>query len=106
MTDVHPLLRALVARVLGDDGTAPLELRRSAFDCAGLSDPIRRLIEKVAYHSCQVTDEDFAAVRAAGLSEDQIFEIVVCAAVGHASRHYDSALAAMAGALGEGGSPR
>ena len=31
-----------------------------------------------------MTDEDVAAVRAAGLSEDQIFEIVVCAAVGQA----------------------
>jgi len=57
------------------------------------------LIEKVARHSYKVTDEDVAAVRAAGLSEDQIFEIVVCAAVGQASRQYASALAALASAV-------
>jgi AhpD family alkylhydroperoxidase len=32
---------------------------------------------------------------ASGLSEDQIFEIVVCAAVGQATRQYDAALAAL-----------
>jgi DNA-binding transcriptional ArsR family regulator len=29
----------------------------------------------------KVTDEDFAAARASGLTEDQVFELVVCAAV-------------------------
>jgi alkylhydroperoxidase/carboxymuconolactone decarboxylase family protein YurZ len=47
-----------------------------------------------------VTDEDAAAVRAAGLSEDQIFEIMVCGAVGAADRQYKSALAALAEATG------
>jgi hypothetical protein len=32
---------------------------------------------------------------ASGLSEDQIFEIVVCAAVGQATRQYDTAFAAL-----------
>jgi len=48
-----------------------------------------------------MTDEDIAAVRAAGLSEDQIFEIVICAAIGQASRQYTSALAALASATEE-----
>jgi hypothetical protein len=34
-------------------------------------------------------------VRAAGLSEDQVFEIVVCAAVGQADRQYRAALDAL-----------
>jgi alkylhydroperoxidase/carboxymuconolactone decarboxylase family protein YurZ len=55
----------------------------------------------VANHAYQVTDGDIAAVRAAGLSEDQIFEIVVCAAVGQASRQCTSALAALASATDE-----
>jgi alkylhydroperoxidase/carboxymuconolactone decarboxylase family protein YurZ len=54
------------------------------------------LIEKVANHAYRVTNEDVAAVRAAGLGEDQIFEIVICAAVGQASRQYADALAALA----------
>ena|SRR4029077_4965656 len=79
MTDITQLHRALVARVLDSDGTSPPGLRRAAFDNAGLSEPIRTLIEKVAYRAYSVTDEDIAAVRAAGLTEDPIFEIVVCA---------------------------
>ena len=106
MTDITQLHRALVARVLDRDGKAPPELRRAAFDNAGLSEPTRTLIEKVAYHANLVTDEDVAAVRAAGLSEDQIFETVVCAAVGQSNRRYNSALAAVARATGETGSLR
>jgi hypothetical protein len=102
MSDITQLHRALIARVLDGDGKAPTELRRAAFDNAGLGEPMRTLIEKVAYHAYRVTDEDVAAVRAAGLSEDQIFEIVVCAAIGQASREYKNAFAALASATEEG----
>jgi alkylhydroperoxidase family enzyme len=43
----------------------------------------------------KVTDEDIAAARASGLSEDEIFEFVVCAAIGQATRQYNAALAAL-----------
>ena len=42
-----------------------------------------------------MTDGDIAAVRAAGLSEDQIFEIVICAAIGAANRQYERAIVAV-----------
>jgi hypothetical protein len=98
MPEIAHLYRELVARVLEGDGKATPELRRAAFENANLGEPIHTLIDKVVRHSYQVTDEDIAVVRAAGLSEDQIFEIVVCAAVGQASRQYASALAALASA--------
>ena len=60
------------------------------------------LIDKVAKHAHQVTDEDIAAARASGISEDQIFEMVVCAAIGQASRQYDTALEALEAATKEG----
>lgn len=100
MSDISELYRALVARSLGGDGHAPPRLRRAAFENKGLDEPFRTLIEKVALHADTVTDADVAAVRAAGLSEDQVFEIVVCAAVGQAGRQYDGALAALADATG------
>lgn len=103
MSDITQLHRALIARVLDGNGKAPTELRRAAFDNAGLDEPMRTLIQKVAYHAYRVTDEDVAAVRVAGLSEDQIFEIVVCAAIGQASRQYENALAALASAQGQRG---
>ncbi len=43
----------------------------------------------------RVTDEDVAAARESDLSEDQVFEIVACAAIGEATRQYDTALAAL-----------
>ncbi len=101
MPEIARLHRELVARVLEGNGKAASDLRRAAFDNAGLSEPITTLIEKVAEHAYQVTDEDVVAVRAAGLSEDQIFEIVVCAAIGQASRQYANALAALASAMEE-----
>jgi hypothetical protein len=101
MSDITQLHRALIARVLDGTGKAPTELRRAAFDNAGLDEPMRTLIQKVAHHADRVTDEDVAAVRAAGMSEDQIFEIVVCAAIGQASRQYQNALAALASAKGQ-----
>jgi hypothetical protein len=103
VTDISQLHRALVARVLDSDAKAPSEMRRAAFGNAGLSGPTRTLIDKVAHRAWAVTDEDVAAVRAAGLSEDQIFEIVVCAAIGQADRQYASARAALAEATEEGG---
>jgi hypothetical protein len=101
MAEIAQLHRELVARVLEGNGKAAPELRRAAFENAGLSEPIRTLIEKVAHRAYQITDGDVAAVRTAGLSEDQIFEIVICAAIGHASRQYSSALAALARATNE-----
>ena len=99
MSEIAQLQRELVARVLEGDGKAAPELRHAAFENAGFGEPVQTLIEKVAERSYQVTDGDIAAVRAAGFSEDEIFEIVVCAAVGQASRQYASALAALAGAV-------
>lgn len=101
MTEITELHRELVNRVLGGNGEATPALRRGAFDNADLDEPIRTLVDKVANHAYRVTDEDVGAVRAAGLSEDQIFEIVVCAAIGQASRQYTNALAALASATEE-----
>jgi alkylhydroperoxidase family enzyme len=56
---------------------------------------MRTLLSEVAEHPTNVTDEDFAAARASGLSEDQIFEMVVSAAIGQATRQYNTALAAL-----------
>ncbi|MPZ57049.1 MAG: hypothetical protein GEU91_11245 [Rhizobiales bacterium] len=76
----------LVARILGGDGEAPPAWRRAAFDNSGLAEPLSALVDKVARHAHRVTDQDIAAAKASGLSEDQVFEIVVCAAVGQATR--------------------
>lgn len=76
-------------------------VRRAAFDNGGISEPLGALVSKVAMRAHRVTDEDVATAKAAGFSEDQVFEAVVCAAVGQASRQYESALAALVAATGK-----
>lgn len=101
MTDIAQMQRELVARVVDSSAAStPRELRRSAFDNAGLDEPVQTLVSKVAARAYAVNDADVAAVRAAGLSEDQVFEVVVCAAVGAAHRQYVNATAALAEATG------
>src|SRR5262249_32288344 len=88
--------KALVERVLTGPAQASLELRRAAFDNQGAAEPVRTLIDTIAKHAYQITDEDVAAVKAAGVSEDEIFELTICAALGQATRQLDAALAALA----------
>ena len=90
--------RALEDRFLNGEGRASPEQRARAFGNAGLDAPLDGLIGKVATRPTQVTDADFAAARAAGCTEDELFELVVCAAVGQSARLYDAGLAALADA--------
>lgn len=90
--------RALVDRVLSGPGQASADQRARAFRNDGLDPPVDALIGKVATRPAQVTEADFAAAQAAGLSEDQLFELVICAAVGQSARLYDAGLAALAAA--------
>lgn len=98
--------RGLVERVLGGEGRASAEVRGGAFagsSGVGLPEGVRGLVGKVAGTPALVTEADFAAGRAAELSEDQLFEVVVCAAVGQATRQYEAGLAALDEALGSPG---
>jgi hypothetical protein len=91
--------RALQDRVLHGEGRASPEQRARAFGNTGLPEPLDGLLGKVAARPTQVTDADFAAARAAGFTEDELFELVICAAVGQSARLYDAGLAALADAL-------
>jgi len=102
MSNIGSARKALVARILDGEGTASRAQRRAAFDGAGLTGPVGVLVEKVCKRAHEVTDEDVAAPRASNLGEDEVFEIVVCAAVGEATRLLESALAALRVAGKEG----
>jgi hypothetical protein len=93
---------ALVDRVLNGAGKASPEQRARAFSDTDVPPPLQALIGKVATRPAQVTDADFAAAKASGFSEDQLFELVVCAAVGQSARLYEAGLAALAEATGSG----
>lgn len=59
---------------------------------------IRDLGEKIHGGAWRVTEADIAAVRAAGLSEDEVFDLVVAASVGAAKMRLDAAMGALAAA--------
>ena len=100
MSDITSMHTSLVARVLEGEGQASPEIRRAAFNNEGLPEPIGKFVEKVAHNARMVTDADVETLRKADLSEDQIYEIVVCAAIGQATRQYRNALAALSAATG------
>lgn len=98
------LYQDLIAGLLGPDGEAPQDWRRAAFDNIGPeNDRIRELVGKVATAPTGVTDLDFRHAAEVGLSDDQIWELVICAAVGQAARGYENAIHALAGIIEEGG---
>lgn len=95
MSDIGKARTALVRRILEGQGTVSPSDRRAAFNNSGLAGAVAALADKVASDPDGVTDGDIAAAKGSGLCEDQIFEIVVCAAIGQANRQYDAALSAL-----------
>jgi len=101
MSNIGEARKVVVARILEGEGHASHAQRKAAFDNAGLVEPLRTMVDKVARSARTVTDQDVAAARASGLSEDQIFELIVCAAIGQAVRQDDAARAALEAATKE-----
>jgi alkylhydroperoxidase family enzyme len=95
MADIRQGRAALTKRILEGDGRSSAADRKAAFANDGVPDAARALVEKVSKQAAKISDADVAAVKAAGLTEDQIFELVVCAAVGQSTRQYETAMAAL-----------
>jgi hypothetical protein len=99
MSNIEQARKALLQRVLEGGGKTSSVERQSAFNNSGLAESIRLLVDKVARAAQTITNEDFERATQSGLSEDQIFEIVACAAIGQANRQYDVARIALETAL-------
>src|SRR5688500_10878941 len=95
-----PRVEALVRTVLEAPGRLDAKLRRAAFERGELPEPLGSLVAKIHRNAWKVTDEDVAAARAAGWSQDQLFELIVCAAVGASKERLDAGLRALADAGG------
>jgi alkylhydroperoxidase family enzyme len=99
MSDTVTRLRnAAVERAVRGPGKSSADVRRAAFDHANVPAAAAALVDKIVHAAWTISDEDIDAARAGGLSEDEIFEITVCAAYGQATRQLDAALAALAAA--------
>jgi hypothetical protein len=96
---VHEKANALrlrvIERAVHGPGAADHADRRAAFENQDVDGRARALVAKVSANAWKMTDNDVAAAKAAGLTEDQVFELAVCAALGQATRQLDAALAAV-----------
>ena len=86
---------ALRGRVLQGPGVVDVATRAAAFEGVGVPDELASYVEKVVKHAYKVTDSDIERLRAAGYSEDAIFEITVAAALGAGVRRYEAGVKAM-----------
>jgi hypothetical protein len=83
--------------VFGSPGVSGLAERAAAASADGLPPPLDACVAKVDGAAYRITDADVAALKAAGCSEDEIFEVTVAAAVGAALRSLDAGLHAVRG---------
>ena len=58
---------------------------------------LRRYVETIGRHAYRITESDIAALRQAGWSEDEIFEVSISAAVGAGMSRLERGLAALRG---------
>jgi hypothetical protein len=91
MSDIGSRRKALTTRILDGEGAASCARRRAAYD--GTLPGV--LLEKVRVSAHEVTEKDVVGACESGASEDEVFELVICAAVGEATRQLESALAAL-----------
>jgi hypothetical protein len=91
------LLAALRRAVLQSPGQTDRAIRTAAASGGFLSEPVGAYVAKVRDQSYRITASDIEELATAGLSEDQIFEITVAAALGAACRSLDAGLRALRG---------
>jgi hypothetical protein len=95
MADKRQLRDELTRNVADRDATAPAATRKAALANEGLDGPRKAFVDKVTRTAYKVTPEDIEALKAAGVAEDEIFELAVCAAIGEANRQLDAAMLAL-----------
>jgi len=93
--DPHATLRNnVIKRVLDGAGAAAPARRRDAFDRKDVPPELQTLIDKVEAHAYKVTDDDVRQLQAK-YSDDELFEIIVSAALGASERRLVAGLEAL-----------
>jgi alkylhydroperoxidase family enzyme len=91
------LRRAVTARAAALSGQTTGQIAGASDTVAPIPPVLAPYVDKVARHAYQVTDGDLAALAAAGLSEDAVFEVTVAAATGAGLARLERGLAALKG---------
>ncbi len=93
--DPHAILRKNVIKtVLDGAGVAAPSQRRVAFEGKGAAAELQSLIDKVDAHAYKVTDDDLRRLQQT-YSDDELFEIIVSAALGASERRLLAGLEAL-----------
>jgi alkylhydroperoxidase family enzyme len=99
------LFERLREAVLHRPGALDPAVRRAIAENRDVPQALAPYVTKVHRHAYKVTDEDVASLRAAGTSEDEIFEATVAAAVGAGTTRLEAALAALSRVRRPGNAP-
>ena len=95
MDDPHAMLRdRILESVLSGRGESDPAVRDAAANAVGLPADLQAVVEKIHRHAYKVTDEDISRLQAK-YSDDQLFEIVVSAALGASRQRLRAGLAAL-----------
>ncbi|MET8845971.1 hypothetical protein [Amycolatopsis sp. NPDC004625] len=89
-TDLGDVAQNLRHAVLEASGETDRPTRTAALDGDELPEPLQSYAAKVRDASYKITDADVDELKAAGYSEDAIFEMTAAAAIGAALRSYDA----------------
>ena len=93
--DPHASLRdGVLKTVLEGPGESSPAIRQAVADGRGVPDDLQELVDKIHRHAYKVTDEDIALAQAK-YGDDQMFEIVVSAALGASRQRLLAGLAAL-----------
>jgi alkylhydroperoxidase family enzyme len=90
-------VQALRDAVLEGPGELEGAVRKAAAANGEVPAAAAAYVQKVVRHAYKVTDEDVAALLASGMSEDQVFELTVSAAMGAGLLRLDAGMAALKG---------
>jgi hypothetical protein len=95
MTDPHAAIRDRVYRTVFDGpGRTDPALRRAVAENRAVPPELAALVDKVHRHAYKVTDEELARLRTT-YDDDELFEIVVSAALGASRIRLAAGLAAL-----------
>jgi hypothetical protein len=93
--DPHAAMRESVLRiVLEGPGESDPAIRRAAAEGKGVPADLETLVEKIHHHAYRVTDEDIESLLPK-YDDDQLFEIVVSAALGASRKQLLAGLRAL-----------
>jgi hypothetical protein len=96
MTDPHARLRDRVLQsVLQGAGESDPAIRRAAAEGTAVPPELQALVDKIHRHAYRVTDDDIARLRAT-YGDDEMFEIIVSAALGASRKRLLAGLDALA----------